>query len=118
MHQLSGPPSPELARKLAAFEEQFTYPLGPGRHFRITHGDDYPRFFRAMGETAVFVVERDERVTATLAVVMRRLTLPDGGSRNVAYFGDLKIWSSRMAGIAWSAPVSWVALSMRGTRAA
>lgn len=94
MHQLSGPPSPELARKLAAFEEQFVYPLGPGRHFRITHGDDYPRFFRAMGklgDATVFVVEREERVAATLAVVVRRLTLPDGSSRKVAYFGDLKI---------------------------
>jgi hypothetical protein len=91
-----------LARKLVAFEEQFRYPLGPGRHFRITHGDDYPRFFRAMsemGEAAVFVVERDERVAATLAVVVRQLMLPDGGSRRVAYFGDLKIAPEARGGV-------------------
>jgi hypothetical protein len=28
------------------------------------------------------------------------------------YFGNVQIWSSRMAGLAWSAPVSCVALSM------
>ena len=43
---------------LARFEEQFTYPLGPGRTLRISHGDDYPRFFRAIGDAACFVAER------------------------------------------------------------
>ena len=62
LHHLSGPPTPELARALATFEEQFTYPLGPDRWFRISHGDDYPRFFRAIGEAACFVAERDGRV--------------------------------------------------------
>jgi hypothetical protein len=33
-------------------------------------------------------------------------------------FGDVKVWSSRMAGLAWSAPVSCVVLLMRGTHAA
>ena len=91
MHHLSGPPSLDLAGKLAAFEEQFIYPLGPGRHFRITHGEDYPRFFRAMGEAVCFVVEQEDRVAGTLGMAIRRLILPDGTSRRAAYFGDLKI---------------------------
>jgi hypothetical protein len=99
VYYLDGPPSAELARKLAAFEEQFVYALGPGRHFRITHGDDYPRFFRAMGEAVVLVVERDGRVAGTLAVVVRRLVLPDGSSRSVAYFGDLKIAREARGGV-------------------
>jgi hypothetical protein len=102
MHQLSGPPPADLTSKLAVFEKQFIYPLGPGRHFHITHGDDYPRFFRAMseiGEAAVFVVERDKRVVATLAVVVRRLTMPDGSKRRAAYFGDLKIAPEARGGV-------------------
>ena len=59
VHALSAPPPTALARALDRFEGQFRYPLGPGRSFRISHGDDYPRFFRAMGEGACFVAERD-----------------------------------------------------------
>jgi hypothetical protein len=33
-------------------------------------------------------------------------------------FGDVKVWSSRMAGLAWSVPVSRVVILMRGTHAA
>ena len=43
IHQVSGPPSAPLARALAEFEEPFTYPLGPGKSFHITHGEDYTR---------------------------------------------------------------------------
>jgi predicted N-acetyltransferase YhbS len=91
LHHLSGPPAPELARALATFEEQFTYPLGPGRWFRISHGDDYPRFFRAIGETACFVAERDGQVLGTVGIAVRRLLMPDGSERDVVYLGDLKV---------------------------
>src|SRR5688500_3897167 len=68
VHQLHGPPPPELARALAGFESEFTYPLGPDSFFHISHGDDYPRFFRAMGEAACFVAQRrgDGTITGTL----------------------------------------------------
>jgi hypothetical protein len=66
VHALREKPPPELAKALAEFEARFTYPLGPGRSFRISHGEDYARFFRA-----------------TL--------MPDGSARQVAYIGDLKI---------------------------
>ncbi|HTE89320.1 MAG TPA: hypothetical protein VK639_10220 [Terriglobales bacterium] len=49
VHELSSPPSPALARALAEFEAPFTYPLGPGKSFRISHGEDYTLFFRAQG---------------------------------------------------------------------
>lgn len=79
------------AAALAALEERFSYPLGPGRTFRISHGDDYARFFRAQGDATVFVAERDGRALGCLAVARRDLVLPGGQQRPVAYLADLKI---------------------------
>ena len=72
VHVLRTAPPPELAQALERFEEQFRYPLGPGRFFRISHGEDYPRFFRAMGEGACFVAERDGRVLGVMGAALRR----------------------------------------------
>jgi hypothetical protein len=91
VHQLTGPPPSDLARALAEFEAGFTYPLGPGRSFRIEHGVDYPRFFRAIGEAVSFVVIQEDRVVGTLGVAVQRLRCPDGKERPVAYLGDLKV---------------------------
>jgi hypothetical protein len=52
VHQLCSAPSPSQAKALAEFEGQFNYPLGAGRSFRISHGEDYPRFFRAIGKAS------------------------------------------------------------------
>src|SRR5689334_21167798 len=90
IHQVSGPPSPELAQALAEFEEPFTYPLGAGRFFRISHGSDYTLFFRAQGDAACFIAENQGRVIGALGTSIRTLWLPDGSERKVAYFGDLK----------------------------
>src|SRR5262245_66563678 len=90
VHPLRAPPSPELARALDQFEEQFRYPLGPGRFFRIVHGEDYPRFFRAMGEGVCFVAEMEEKVRGVIGAALRRLVLPDGEERPAVYLGDLK----------------------------
>lgn len=91
VHALTASPPPELARALSRFEEQFRYPLGPGRFFRIDHGEDYPRFFRAMGEGVCFVAEREGNILGVMGVALRRLDLPSGDNRAVVYFGDVKI---------------------------
>src|SRR5437867_9963421 len=91
LHILREAPDDKLSAALAEFELQFTYPLGPGRTFRISHGDDYPRFFRAMGEAVSFVVTNQDCVLGTLGVAIRRLLLPDGFEPTVAYLGDLKV---------------------------
>lgn len=91
VHALSASPPPELARALDRFEEQFRYPLGPGRFFRIAHGEDYPRFFRAMGEGVCFVAERDASILGVMGAALRRLALPGGEERLVVYLGDVKI---------------------------
>jgi hypothetical protein len=89
--QLSKPPSSDLARALAAFEAPFTYPLGPGKSFRISHGDDYTLFFRAQGTGSCFIAEDGGRVLGALGTAVRRLWMPNGEEISAAYFGDLKI---------------------------
>jgi hypothetical protein len=88
---LTACPPPDLAAALARFEAGFTYPLGPGRTFRISHGDDYPRFYRAMGDAVCFVAERGGEVLGVLAAAVRPLARPDGSVRPALYIGDLKI---------------------------
>ncbi|GAQ39050.1 MULTISPECIES: GNAT family N-acetyltransferase [Mycobacterium ulcerans group] len=99
VHMLQGPPPSGLARALETFEQQFTYPLGPGRSFRISHGADYTRFYRAMGEVArVFVAERDGQVMGTVAAAVRPLRTPEGREQHSAYIGDLKILPAEQGG--------------------
>jgi hypothetical protein len=98
LYPISGPPSPALARALADFEAPFTYPLGPGKFFRITHGEDYTLFFRVMGDGTCFIAEHEGRVAGVLGTAVRRLWLPDGAERAAAYIGDLKIAADARGG--------------------
>lgn len=91
VHALETVASSPLAGALARFERQFTYPLGPGRSFRISHGDDYVRFFRAMGEARCFVAERERRVLGVLGAALKPLLFPGGERRLALYLGDLKV---------------------------
>jgi hypothetical protein len=99
VHRLSAPPAPSLARALAEFEEPFTYPLGPGRFFRISHGEDYTLFFRSQGDASCFIAEDQDRVVGTLATAIRQVRMPDGTERATAYFGDLKIAANARGGM-------------------
>ncbi len=93
IHRLQEPAGPGLAEALDRFERQFVYPLGPGRSFRISHGRDYSRFFRAIGgeDGATFVAESDDgEVLGTLGIALRPLQHPDGSCGRAAYVGDLK----------------------------
>lgn len=80
-----------IARSLAQFERRFRYPLGPERFFRIHHGEDYSRFFRAMGKGASFIAEREGNILGTIGVARRALALPDGSMKQVVYIGDAKV---------------------------
>jgi hypothetical protein len=99
IHQISGAPSSALARALAEFEAPFSYPLGPGQSFSISHGEDYTAFFRAQGDAACFIAEHRGRISGTLGAAIRRLSMPDGGERRVAYLGDLKIAAEARGGM-------------------
>jgi hypothetical protein len=76
---------------LAAFEEQFSYPLGPSARFSISHCGDYLRFFDAMGPACCVVVRQGGAVLGAISMAVRRLLLADGTQRAVGYVGDLKI---------------------------
>jgi hypothetical protein len=99
VHALSAPPAVELARALERFELGFTYPLGGDTRFRISHGTDYGLFFRAMGESTVFVAVSDGEVMGTLAAAVREARSPDGVKTKTLYIGDLKVVPGIMAGV-------------------
>lgn len=84
-------PPPRLAAGLQRFERQFRYPLGPGRSFEISHGDDYPRFFRAIGDGISVVAERNGDVIGVIGAARRRLVKPGGDLVDAIYIGDMKI---------------------------
>jgi hypothetical protein len=125
---LDAPPETGLALALGRFESRFTYPLGEGTTFRISHGEDYSRFYRAMGDSRVVVALRDGEVLGTLGGAVRRLRSPDGGSVDALYVGDLKVIPGLEAGIvlvrlaaaltAWATPRVTAAfgVAMDGTR--
>lgn len=94
IHQIDQTPEPGLAAALRDFERQFRYPLGQGRWFRISHGDDYTRFFRAIGEARCFVAQHDGRVAGVVSVSRCRLRRPGGDIVEAAYFSDLKVADS------------------------
>jgi hypothetical protein len=102
IHQLTASPTSELALALGRFEKEFTYPLGPGRSFRISHGDDYSRFFRAIGEAVCFVAEGDGEVLGVLGLAATRLRMDNGQERPAIYLGDLKIAKAARSG--WVLP--------------
>jgi hypothetical protein len=125
---LDAPPDTALSLALGQFESRFTYPLGEGTAFRISHGEDYSRFYRAMGESRVVVAERDGEVLGTLAGAVRQLRSPHGESLKALYVGDLKVIPGLEAGIvlvrlaavltAWATPRVTAAfgVAMDGTR--
>ena len=59
--------------EVAAFEREFTYPLGNSTRFRISHGEDYLPFFQAMGEAEVLLLEKAGLVQGVLSRVARSL---------------------------------------------
>lgn len=102
IHQFQTTPNAHLARKLEAFDRQFEYPLGQNNYFCISHGTDYSRFFRTIGEAACFVAEKNDRVVGVLTTVVRRVWLPDGRETSVVYLCDLKITPEARGGIVLS----------------
>jgi len=130
VHELHTSPPAALANALVEFESRFTYPLGPGQSFRISHGEDYPRFFRVMGEARCFVAEDAGRVIGALGVAIRPIAQPDGSVLQAAYIGDLKVDPElrgsftflrlAQAAVAWARPRASAAFGvvMDGTRVA
>lgn len=96
---LRGDPDAHLAAAIGRFEQEFTYPLGAGRRFRIAHDGDGWRFFAALGEAAYLVVEDGEGVIGILGAALRRISTPDSGKATALYIGDLKIAARARGGL-------------------
>jgi hypothetical protein len=78
--------------QLARFEAQFRYPLGDGRFFRISHGEDYGAFFRSFGAPRYILVLDDEgEVAAFTAGVRRPIRRRNGSVQEMWYLCDFKI---------------------------
>jgi len=88
---LTGPPSAALAEALRHFEQQFSYPLGAERRFRVDHRGDDRRFFQALGAAVLAVHAEGETITGAVGAALRTLVAPAGDERQVLYVGDLKI---------------------------
>lgn len=88
-------PDSATAAALEQFEREFSYPLGKAGRFRISHGQDYSAFFRAMGEASLLMARKEGRVLGMLATVMRKLWMRAGSggpvSREAHLLCDLKV---------------------------
>lgn len=99
IHRITSRPEPDLARKLAEFEKEFHYPLGPADSFTISHGEDYPLFFRGMGTASIHLAEISGAIVGAQAVVGRTVSLAGGVEIPAAYFCDTKVVSRKRGGM-------------------
>ena len=91
IHELQDTPALDLGQALATFEQQFLYPLGRHQTFRISHGVDYSKFMRSIGQTKCLMAKHKGAIVGTLSTSIRSLITPDGSEHLVAYFCDLKV---------------------------
>lgn len=78
---------PELRR----LEESIRYPIADGAdHFFIDHGPEYHPFFSALGDARFLLALRGERVIASIAGVLRDVSVGGRGFRAL-YLCDLKV---------------------------
>jgi hypothetical protein len=99
LHRFTEDVPAATGRMLAEFEREFSYPLGPSERFRISHGEDYLPFFRAIGEPVVLAMEDAGRIVGGIARVLRRLEFRrDTGAvaetSEAHYLCDLKVAAS------------------------
>jgi hypothetical protein len=92
----TGSVPPETGAAMEAFEEEFSYPLGDACRFRIRHGRDYLRFFRAMGRAELAVVSNGGVISGSIVHAARTVAFhpPGGGSPEslpARYLCDLKV---------------------------
>jgi hypothetical protein len=98
IHRLTEPPDSCLSAELMRFETCFTYPLGVDDTFSISHGADYTRFFRSLGNACVYAAEVAGEIVGVMTVVRRRVKL---GSNDVesAYLCDTKVAPAMRGGL-------------------
>ncbi len=96
LHRFTDEVPAATGRALAEFEREFSYPLGPSERFRISHGEDYLPFFRAIGEPVLLAMEDAGKIVGGIARVRRGLEMRrDEGAvvetTEAHYLCDLKV---------------------------
>ncbi len=90
LHPLHEKPDAVTVEALADFEAQFRYPLAQADWFSISHGADYTRFYRSIGDPAAcFIAEENGQVLGSISLVEQPMQTPTG-DRSLLYIGDLK----------------------------
>ncbi|HXF90519.1 MAG TPA: GNAT family N-acetyltransferase [Candidatus Nitrosotenuis sp.] len=87
---LTGQTKSQFQDQLAAFEQQFTYPLGENTFFTIDHGDDYSAFFENLGQAKTWIALEHGQIIGCVSLAIRDLYAHNRLWR-VGYLGDLKI---------------------------
>ena len=75
LHRFTEDVPAATGRVLAEFEREFSYPMGPSERFRISHGENYLPFFRAIGEPVLLAMEEGGKILGGIARVRRHLEL-------------------------------------------
>jgi hypothetical protein len=91
LHVLESRPDLRLTAALEQFESQFRYPLGSDSWFRISHGDDYTCFFRAIGQAECLVATRDSKVVGVISSTICDFRGPGNHDGRAVYISDLKV---------------------------
>jgi hypothetical protein len=91
IHAIDSLINPALAEAIDSFEKEFSYPLGPTNHFRISHAQNHSGFFQSMGKSQSLIVERDGIVYGAIGAALRTIYTPHGSSIKAAYIGDFKV---------------------------
>lgn len=124
IQEIHSQPSAELSAALEKFESEFRYPLGAGSWFRISHGDDYTRFFRAIGDARCFIATNGSDVVGTITSTITRVRQPGGEFYRGGYLSDLKVARSTSgrtllrllrAAAEWTTPTPSFGIVMDGT---
>lgn len=124
IQEIHSHPTAELNAALETFESEFRYPLGVDSWFRISHGDDYTRFFRAIGNAHCFIATNGSDVVGTITSTICRVRQPGGEFYRGGYISDLKVAHSTSgrtllqllhAAADWTAPTPSFCIVMDGT---
>jgi len=99
LHPLHDFPDAVPDAALRRFEEEFRYPLGESDSFFISHGDDYTRFFRSIGDPFLcHVAAREGAIVGSLSAAHQPVLEPGGQPGHLDYLGDLKTLPGPLSG--------------------
>lgn len=76
--------------ELSRLEDEMTYPLG-SEFFKISHGNNYLRFFQRLGDVHLYVLLDGKKIAGVACGVIRMVLDRKGQKQKTWYLCDLKI---------------------------